>query len=236
MLTEAAPARRTSPTRAASTGASGSSQRHGHCGCSASRCATWERDRRAVDLPTLLAAAAAASRRPGRRSSTSNDPRFLPPGDMPARIAALVRASTTVPAPRDRGRAGAQHPGEPRRGVRRRRASRPRDAVRPRRRRRARRRRRRAERAAVPADRRPLGLPVLAGPVEATALGNVLVQARALGALSGDLEALRRAGRRAPTTASSRHEPHRRGVVTMKRQMPKAARPAPAAASSGSPS
>ncbi|MGN6327011.1 rhamnulokinase [Pseudolysinimonas sp.] len=35
------------------------------------------------------------------------------------------------------------------------------------------------------------GLPVLAGPVEATAIGNVLVQARALGWVSGDLEALR---------------------------------------------
>jgi rhamnulokinase len=35
------------------------------------------------------------------------------------------------------------------------------------------------------------GLPVLAGPVEATALGNVLVQARALGAVDGDLTALR---------------------------------------------
>ena len=35
------------------------------------------------------------------------------------------------------------------------------------------------------------GLPVLAGPVEATAIGNVLVQARALGYVSGDLEALR---------------------------------------------
>jgi rhamnulokinase len=35
------------------------------------------------------------------------------------------------------------------------------------------------------------GLPVLAGPVEATALGNVLVQARAAGRLGGDLEALR---------------------------------------------
>ncbi len=39
------------------------------------------------------------------------------------------------------------------------------------------------------ADR--LGLPVLAGPVEATALGNVLVQARAHGTLSGTLEDLR---------------------------------------------
>jgi sugar (pentulose or hexulose) kinase len=35
------------------------------------------------------------------------------------------------------------------------------------------------------------GLPVVAGPVEATALGNVLVQARALGAVEGDLAALR---------------------------------------------
>ena len=35
------------------------------------------------------------------------------------------------------------------------------------------------------------GLPVLAGPVEAAALGNVLVQARALGAVSGGLAELR---------------------------------------------
>jgi rhamnulokinase len=35
------------------------------------------------------------------------------------------------------------------------------------------------------------GLPVLAGPVEATALGNVLVQARAAGAIHGTLRDLR---------------------------------------------
>ncbi len=36
------------------------------------------------------------------------------------------------------------------------------------------------------------GLPVLAGPVEATALGNVLIQARAAGTVGGDLAELRR--------------------------------------------
>ncbi len=35
------------------------------------------------------------------------------------------------------------------------------------------------------------GLPVVAGPVEATALGNVVVQARTVGALEGDLDTLR---------------------------------------------
>ncbi|GAA3351002.1 rhamnulokinase family protein [Amorphoplanes nipponensis] len=49
------------------------------------------------------------------------------------------------------------------------------------------------------------GLPVLAGPVEATALGNVLVQARAAGAISGDLPALR--ARLRETQQIVRYEP-----------------------------
>jgi len=64
----------------------------------------------------------------------------------------------------------------------------------------------------VVADRS--GLPVVAGPVEATALGNVLVQARAVGALSGSLEALRDLVARthdlvtySPSTASVRMVP-----------------------------
>jgi rhamnulokinase len=46
------------------------------------------------------------------------------------------------------------------------------------------------------------GLPVLAGPVEATAIGNLLVQARTAGALRGDLEVLR-------ALVAATHEPRR---------------------------
>ena len=49
------------------------------------------------------------------------------------------------------------------------------------------------------------GVPVVAGPIEATALGNVLVQARALGALPGGLDALRAAARH--TDRLRRYEP-----------------------------
>lgn len=47
--------------------------------------------------------------------------------------------------------------------------------------------------------------PVLAGPVEATALGNVLVQARAHGQVAGALEDLRALVRR--THESTRYDP-----------------------------
>ncbi|BCJ46178.1 carbohydrate kinase [Actinoplanes ianthinogenes] len=49
------------------------------------------------------------------------------------------------------------------------------------------------------------GLPVLAGPVEATALGNVLVQARAAGVVSGGLDAMRALVRQ--TQQITRYEP-----------------------------
>jgi rhamnulokinase len=49
------------------------------------------------------------------------------------------------------------------------------------------------------------GLPVLAGPVEATALGNVLVQARTAGVVEGDLGAMRSLLRE--TQAVVRYEP-----------------------------
>jgi rhamnulokinase len=53
------------------------------------------------------------------------------------------------------------------------------------------------------------GKPVVAGPVEATALGNLLVQARTLGAVSGDLAALRARVRTA--TRLHRYEPRTSG-------------------------
>lgn len=58
------------------------------------------------------------------------------------------------------------------------------------------------------ADR--LGVPVLAGPVEATALGNALVQARAAGLVDGDLETLR--GLVGRVFAPVRYEPATIGV------------------------
>jgi len=140
-----------------------------------------------TDLPALLRAAAAE---PAFAAVLDvDDPVFLPPGDMPARIAAACRASgQRVPAtPAAFARCildslALAH--------------------------------RRAVRAAQELSGRQVdavhivgggarnallcqltadacGLSVLAGPVEATALGNILVQARAAGAIDGDLRALR---------------------------------------------
>ncbi|MFI7673714.1 rhamnulokinase family protein [Actinophytocola sp. NPDC049390] len=131
----------------------------------------------------------AAARRPRRAVIDPDDPVFLPPGDMPGRIvAACERAGQPVPEDRpaivrcvvdslaDAHRRAVQDAqslsgkeidvvhivgGGARNALL----------------------------CQLTAD--ACGLPVVAGPVEATAIGNVLVQARALGALDGDLNRLR---------------------------------------------
>ncbi|HEY6787719.1 MAG TPA: FGGY-family carbohydrate kinase, partial [Trebonia sp.] len=136
---------------------------------------------------SLLAGAAAV---PGRRFVVNaDDPVFLPPGDMPARIAAWLSVrGLPIPASREetvrcvldslalayqRALLAAQEL-----------SGRHADAV----------------HIVGGGSRNELlsqltaeaaGLPVIAGPAEATALGNVLVQARALGAAPGDLDGMR---------------------------------------------
>ncbi|NKQ55831.1 rhamnulokinase [Amycolatopsis sp. K13G38] len=138
------------------------------------------------DTERLLDEAAAL---PRRSVIEANDPRFLPPGDMPGRIAAAC-AETGQPVPRT--------PGEFTRCVL--------DSL-------AEAYRRTLEDAMRLSGKRvevvhvvgggarnellcqltadACGLSVIAGPVEATALGNLLVQARAHGAVRGDLAAMR---------------------------------------------
>ena len=147
----------------------------------------WERDGSPISLPGLLDAAAAVS--VPVAVFDADDPRFLPPGDMPARIAEWCRENgQAVPASR----------AEFVRSIVESLAAAFVDAVR--------------TAAALSgttvsvihivgggsqntllcqrvADRS--GLPVQAGPVEATAIGNVLVQARAAGSVSGTRESLR---------------------------------------------
>ena len=161
----------------------------------------WESRGETVELQGLLAAAAAVSAE--MPVFDVNDARFLPPGDMPARIvewciehgltppqnlAEMARciieslAFAFAEAAQSAGRIGG-----------------------------------------VPVQRIHIvgggcqnellcqrtadcaGLPVLAGPVEATALGNILVQARAMGHISGGLEELRDLVRR--THEPVRYEP-----------------------------
>lgn len=163
----------------------------------------WERDGSRIDLPQLLAQAEDC---PATRDVfDGDDPRFGEPGDMPGRIAAWY-AEHDLPAPTSRAEmaraiieslaAGFA------RGVEQ-----------------------AASLSGVPvetvhivgggaqngllcqlvADR--TGRPVVAGPVEATAIGNVLIQARAHGLLDGDLETLRAV--MAATLSANRFEPQR---------------------------
>ncbi len=165
---------------------------------------TWELDGTQENLGGLLIAAGEVV--PGGPVIDLDDPSFLPPGDMPTRIAAAcVRSDLAPPASRPAlvrcildslaaafGRAV-------------------RDAVRL---------------AGQPVEvvhlvgggaRNALlcqltadacEVPVIAGPVEATALGNVLVQARARGLLTGDLDTIRALVRR--TQDIRRYEPRTR--------------------------
>ncbi|WP_062385583.1 rhamnulokinase [Demequina iriomotensis] len=147
----------------------------------------WERDGETVDLQRLLAEAEAADA--PIDIFDANDAVFSPPGDMPARIATWL-GERGLRTPRSRGefarciieslaqafaeavhQAGSLSSQEIRRihitggGSLNELLC-----------------QRTADRA---------GLPVMAGPVEATAIGNVLIQGRALGAISGSLESLR---------------------------------------------
>jgi rhamnulokinase len=148
---------------------------------------TWDLEGTSEHLPALLIAAGELP--PGGPTIDPDDPAFLAPGDMPARVAAAcVRHGLRPPASRPElvrcvldSLAGAFG-----RAVR--------DAERL-----AGRRievvhlvgggARNTLLCQLTAD--ACELPVIAGPVEATALGNVLVQARAHGLLAGDLESLR---------------------------------------------
>ncbi|MBF4583489.1 rhamnulokinase [Curtobacterium sp. VKM Ac-2865] len=151
---------------------------------------TWERDDSTIDLEALLASAAAVTT--AVPVFDPADPSFTPPGDMPARIAAWC-AERGLAAPADRA--------EVVRSILESLAAAYADTL-------------RTISAVTGKDIRQVhvvgggsqnrllcqltadrtGLPVLAGPVEATALGNLLVQARAVGlaGLGGaSLEALR---------------------------------------------
>ena len=132
-----------------------------------------------------------------------DDPAFLAPGDMPARIAGACRRTGQRP-PAGPAADRPLHPGQPGAGL-------------PARGRRGRRSwpggtstsihlvgggARNELLCQLTAD--ACGLPVVAGPVEATALGNVLVQARALGAAPGDLAGMRALIRAHPAAAAVR--------------------------------
>ena len=148
---------------------------------------TWQKAGLPADLEQLLHAAALVPR--FTALVDPDDPAFLPPGDMPSRIADACRCTGQTPpqsqaetvrcildslalAYRKAVRTGQTLSGHPvdvvhivGGGARN------------------------TLLCQLTAD--ATGLPVVAGPVEATALGNVLVQARASGALHGGLDELR---------------------------------------------
>jgi rhamnulokinase len=148
---------------------------------------TWARHGQEIDLSDALDAAARLPA--GGPRIDPNDPAFLPPGDMPARIAAACRdAGQPVPdtVPElvrcildslaaafaetiERAERLSGHPIEVVHVV----GGGSRNEL--------------LCQLTADACRRP----VVAGPVEATALGNLVVQARTLGAISGELAALR---------------------------------------------
>jgi rhamnulokinase len=147
----------------------------------------WATDGERIDLPALVASASAVGE-PVPLLDV-NDPRFAAPGDMPGKVAAwFTEHGMQVPATRA--------------AIVRSILASLADAY------------ARTVREAAELSRHPVSvvhivgggsqnallcqlvadacrLPVLAGPVEATAIGNVLVQARALGFVSGSLEQLR---------------------------------------------
>lgn len=162
---------------------------------------TWEHAGKPIDLPALLAEAAHL---PARRSIVDPDrPEFLPPGNMPARLQAECR------------RTGQPVPGTPpelTRCILDSLAAAYHRAV-----------TRAVELTSTPVEVIHLvgggaqntllcqltadacELPVIAGPVEAAAYGNVLVQARAAGEITGDIADLRA---RIPTDSWAIYTPH----------------------------
>ena len=187
------PAPPTSRTRSVSMDAPASSATSAGCGCSRSAMREWQRD----DLEDLLAAAGQLAA--GGPIIDVDDPAFIPPGRMPDRIAAAAGrpAMTEVETTRcilDSLAAGYAQTVERASTL----AGRDVDVIHV-----VGGGSQNAVLCQLTAD--AAGVPVLAGPVEATALGNVLVQARAHGAVSASLEAMR--STIAASFALQRYEP-----------------------------